>query len=208
LDCGVKEVETPVEPQDDPDVQLMLAVKRDDVEAFETLFRKYAQRLVAVAFSFVQSQARAEEIAQETFVQVYRTRHRYEPRARFATWLYRIATNLCVSEMRRAEHRLAARPTLQSETGDDSGDPDALADPRSQTGEKDVLDREDIRRVRETLDQLPAQQRAALLLARGEGLSYSEVAGALGCSVSAVKSLIHRATLTLRERFPDWGERR
>jgi RNA polymerase sigma-70 factor, ECF subfamily len=206
LDCGVKQGETPVEPQDDPDVQLMLAVKRDDVDAFETLFRKYAQPLVAVAFSFVQSQARAEEIAQETFVQVYKTRHRYEPRARFATWLYRIATNLCVSEMRRAEHRLAARSGLPSDAGDRSPDPDAFPDPRLQTSEKDVLDREDIRRMREALDELPPQQRVALLLARAEGFSYAEVARALGCSVSAVKSLIHRATLTLRERFPGMVE--
>jgi RNA polymerase sigma-70 factor, ECF subfamily len=196
-----------VEPQEDPDVQLMLAVKRDDVDAFETLFRKYAQPLVALAFSFVRSQARAEEIAQETFVQVYRTRRRYEPRARFVTWLYRIATNLCLSEMRRAEYRLAVRPRGHSDAEDDACDPDAFAGPTGQTSEKELLDREDIRRVREVLDQLPAQQRAALLLARVEGLSYEEVGRALGCSVSAVKSLIHRATLTLRERFPITGGR-
>jgi RNA polymerase sigma-70 factor, ECF subfamily len=191
-----------VEPQDDPDVQLMLAVKRDDVDAFETLFRKYAQSLVALAYSFVRSQARAEEIAQETFVQVYKTRRRYEPRARFATWLYRIATNLCLSEMRRAEHRLVVRPGGRSDAGGDACDPEALAGPTGQTGEKELIEREELHRVREVLDQLPAQQRAALLLARVEGLSYEEVGQALRCSVSAVKSLIHRATLTLRERFP------
>jgi RNA polymerase sigma-70 factor, ECF subfamily len=185
----------------------MLAVKRDDVSAFETLFRKYAQPLVALAFSFVQSQARAEEIAQETFVQVYRTRRRYEPRARFATWLYRIATNLCLSEMRRAEHRLTARPGARSDADDEACDPDGFPDPKGQTSEKNLLDREDVRRTREVLDELPAQQRAALLLARVEGFSYDEVARALGCSVSAVKSLIHRATLTLRERFPATAER-
>lgn len=196
-----------MKPQDDPDVQLMLAVKRDDVDAFETLFRKYAKPLIALAFSFVQSQARAEEIAQETFVQVYRTRRRYEPRARFATWLYRIATNLCLSEVRRAEHRLAVRSWVRSDAEDEACDLDVLADPKGQTSEKKLLDREDIRRMREVLDELPMQQRAALLLARVEGFSYDEVARALGCSVSAVKSLIHRATLTLRERFSVTEER-
>jgi RNA polymerase sigma-70 factor, ECF subfamily len=204
---GVKQVEAPVEPQDDPDVQLMLAVKRDDVEAFETLFRKYAQPLVALACSFVQSQARAEEIAQETFVQVYRTRRRYEPQARFATWLYRIATNLCLSELRRAEHRLTARPGSRPDTEDEACDFDAFPDPKGQTSEKELLDREDMRRMREVLGELPAQQRAALLLARVEGFSYAEVARTLGCSVSAVKSLIHRATLTLRERIPAVAQR-
>ena len=179
----------------------MLAVKRDDVDAFETLFRRYANPLVGLASSFVHSRARAEEIAQETFVQVYKTRHRYEPRARFVTWLYRIATNLCLSEARRPEHRLAMRLASQPDGRDEESDLDSFPDLVGRTGEEELLVREDMLRMKEALRELPGQQRAALLLARVEGLPYEDVARALGCSVSAVKSLIHRATVTLRGRF-------
>lgn len=189
-----------MKPEEDPDVQLMLAVKRDDRQAFETLFRKYAEQLVGFATSFVSSRARAEELAQDTFVQLYDSRRRYEPRARFATWLYRIATNLCLSELRRAEHRHTLRPEPTAD--DDEGfQIDSLPDPEGRDTEENVSAKETVQRMREALQELPPQQRAALLLARVEGLSYVEVAQALGCSVAAVKSLIHRATLNLKGRF-------
>ena len=179
----------------------MLAVQRDDdVAAFEALFRKYVQQVAGFARSMVGSSARAEELAQEAFVRVYRTRRRYEPRARFATWLYRIVTNLCVSEARRAEHRLNVAPR-GSGADDPPPDPGDLADPDGRSGEDDLLARERMDTIRRALSGLPAQQRAALWLARVEGFSYEEVAHTLGCSVSAVKSLIHRATVTLRDRM-------
>ena len=147
---------------DDPDVQRMLAVQRGDREAFEQLFQRHIGAVVGFATQFVGSRARAEEIAQEVFLQVYRTRAHYVPRARFTTWLYRMASNACLSEVRRAEHHARAA----------SPSPDSA-------------------------------QRAAILLARVEGLSYEEVAESLSCSVAAVKSLVHRATLALRDAVPE-----
>jgi RNA polymerase sigma-70 factor (ECF subfamily) len=179
----------------------MLAVQRGDDAAFEALFRKYVRQVVAFALSFVGSQARAEELAQEAFVRVYRTRSRYQPSARFATWLYRIVTNLCVSDVRRPEHRVMTvlRPREGStEAPVDVGD---LADGQTQNGEQRLLVREALDRIRGALERLPPQQRAALLLARVEGLSYDEVAQTLGSSVSAVKSLIHRATSSMRDEL-------
>jgi RNA polymerase sigma-70 factor (ECF subfamily) len=182
-------------------VQLMLAVQRDDdVAAFESLFRKYVHQVAGFARSMVGSNARAEELAQEAFVQVYRTRGRYEPRARFATWLYRIVTNLCVSEVRRAEHRLNVA-TRRGGAEDPAPDPGELADLEGRSGEDDLLAQERVDAIRRALTGLPAQQRAAVWLARVEGFSYEEVGHALGCSVSAVKSLIHRATVTLRDQM-------
>jgi RNA polymerase sigma-70 factor, ECF subfamily len=187
-----------VNPEKDPDVQLMLAVQRGDDAAFEALFRKYVRRVVGFALSFAGSQARAEELAQEAFLRVYQTKNRYQPAARFSTWLYRIVTNLCVSEARRAEHRVMT--VLRSPEGSMEPPVDAgeLADEQSQSGEEHLLAREDLDRIRGVLGRLPAQQRAALLLARVEGLSYDEVAQSLGSSVSAVKSLVHRATSSMR----------
>ncbi|MBI4516031.1 MAG: sigma-70 family RNA polymerase sigma factor [Deltaproteobacteria bacterium] len=186
-------------PTDDPDVQLMLAVQRDDRSAFEMLFRKYARPLVGFARQFVGSQARAEELVQDVFLQVYRTRRQYAPRARFSTWLYRIATNMCLSEVRRGEYH--GRVQSYDAALDDSERPMQWADPEAHSSEEVLLSREAAENILAVLGALPPQQRAALLLARAEGMSYEDVAESLGCSLSAVKSLIHRATVTLRERL-------
>jgi RNA polymerase sigma-70 factor (ECF subfamily) len=178
----------------------MLAVQRNNDEAaFEELFRKYARRVAGFAATIVGSRARAEEIAQEAFVQVYRARQRYRPQARFVTWLYRIVSNLCVSEVRRPEHRMVRATRTASDGTREEAEPDSLPDETTRSGEEDLLAQEDMGRIRALLEGLPAQQRAALLLARVEGLSYEEVAQSLECSVSAVKSLIHRATVSLRD---------
>lgn len=190
--------------ENDPDVQLMLAVQRsNDEAAFEALFRKHIRQVAGFAASFVGSRARAEEIAQEAFVQVYRARQRYRPQARFATWLYRIVSNLCVSEVRRAEHRGVRVTRGGADDPRRETDPDFLPDESTRSGEEDLLAREDMARIRGLVERLPEQQRAAVLLARVEGLSYEEVAQSLGCSVSAVKSLIHRATVSLRNGLRD-----
>lgn len=188
-------------PEKDPDVQLMLAVQRGEEAAFDALFRKYVRQVVRFALSFVGSQARAEELAQEAFVRVYQTRSRYKPAARFNTWLYRIVTNLCVSDVRRAEHRFMGVPRVREGGAERPFEVGDLPDERTRTGEERMLAQEDMDRVRGVLGRLPPQQRAALLLARVEGLSYDEVAQSLGSSVSAVKSLIHRATTTMRDEL-------
>ena len=188
-------------PTDDPDVQLMLAAQRDESGAFEALFRKYGRQLTAFARQFVGSQARAEELVQDIFLHVYQTRGRYLPRARFATWLYRIATNACLSEVRRGEYR--GRTVPLEPAADDDAPPPQFADPHARSGEEAVLSREAGERIHTVLAALPAQQRAALLLTRVEGFSYEEAAESLGCSLSAVKSLIHRATLAVREQLAD-----
>jgi RNA polymerase sigma-70 factor (ECF subfamily) len=190
-----------VNSEKDPDVQLMLAVQRGDDAAFEALFRKYVRKVVAFALPFVGSQARAEELAQEAFVRVYQTRARYQPAARFTTWLYRIVTNLCVSEKRRAEHRFMADVRAREGSGDPAVEVGDLPDEQGQSGEDRLLAQEDLDRIRGVLERLPPQQRAALLLARVEGLSYDEVAQTLSSSVSAVKSLIHRATTSMRDEM-------
>lgn len=184
---------------DDPDVRLMLATQAGDGAAFQELYEKYARQVVRFARRFCDNQARAEELAQEVFLQVYRARKTYEVKARFSTWLFRIATNACLSDRRRPEHRHA---TSSLDTPD-SGDPDEprreLADPDALEGEAAALAGEKRRRLERALDGLAPQQRAAVLLARAEGFSYEDVAETLGVSLPAVKSLIHRATVSLRD---------
>jgi RNA polymerase sigma-70 factor (ECF subfamily) len=190
----------PLNAEADPDVQLMLAVQRGDRSAFERLFEKHVRGVVGFATQFVGTRARAEELAQDVFLQIYRARARYVPTARFTTWLYRMVTNACLSEVRRADHRrrVQAVDQLEERCGDDPN-----AEGATRSSEDALLSQETLSRLRAALTELPPQQRAALLLARLEGLSYDEVAATLACSVSAVKSLIHRATVTLRDRMQE-----
>jgi RNA polymerase sigma-70 factor (ECF subfamily) len=196
------EVTAPVNTEADSDVELMLAVQRGDASAFERLFEKHIAGVVGFATQFVGSRARAEELAQDVFLQVYKSRARYEPRARFSTWLYRMVTNACLSEVRRADYR--GRMQSMDQPVGDSDDPPQFADAAERSSEDDVASQETIQRMRKALDELPPQQRAALLLARVEGFSYEEVSESLSCSVSAVKSLVHRATVTLRDRLKEY----
>ncbi len=179
----------------------MLAVQGGDASAFERLFAKHIANVVGFATRFVGTRARAEELAQDVFLQVYKHRERYQPQARFSTWLYRMVTNACLSEVRRADYR-GHMQSMDQPVGE-SDDPPQLADASERNSEDDASSRETLGRVRLALDDLPPQQRAALLLARVEGFSYEEVSESLSCSVSAVKSLIHRATVTLRERLKE-----
>lgn len=182
----------------------MLAVRRGDDAAFDRLFEKHVAAVVRFARQFVKSQARAEELAQDVFLQIYRNRSTYRPTAKFTTWLYRIATNACLTEVRRAEHKVRVDP--QPLFSDGKSRPQAIVDQRDQSSEDALLSREAVGTIQNALEELPPQQRAALLLARVEGMSYEEVAESITCSVSAVKSLIHRATTTLRAKLGSGGE--
>ncbi len=188
----------------DPDVQLMLRLKAGDEEAFRELFEKHARAIVNFSYQFVGSRARAEELTQEVFLQLYRAAPRYEPQARFTTWLYRIATNTCLNEARRPERRFATRPLEHRQ--DEAGERAEIifADPDAERGDDALAGRELEDRIRQVLAELPGQQRAALLMSRVDGMSYREVAEALECSESAVKSLVFRATATMRKQLAEF----
>lgn len=194
-------LETPVS---DPDVRLMLRFRDGDEEAFRELFEKHSRAIVNFAYHFVGSRPRAEELAQDVFMQIYRAGSRYEPQAKFTTWLYRIATNACLNEVRRPEHRYKKRP-LEHEPEDSSKRAEiAFADPRAVPGESALAGRQLEAKIREVLVKLPENQRAALVMSRVEGMSYREVAEALESSESAVKSLVFRATATMRKELAEF----
>jgi RNA polymerase sigma-70 factor, ECF subfamily len=187
----------------DPDVILMQKVRRGDAAAFRELFTKYSDAVVNFAFRFVGNRNRAEELTQDAFLQIYRARQRYEPRARFTTYLYRVATNLCLNELRRFEYQgktepLEGNPTEKGEEGTRELPDDSLP-----VVEDHLAGMETGVRIQKVLDTLPPNQKSALLLSRVEGLSYQEVAECLETTESAVKSLIFRATQTLREELGD-----
>jgi RNA polymerase sigma-70 factor, ECF subfamily len=184
----------------DPDVVLMESVRDGDIEAFQVLFNKYSGAIVKFAYRFLGTRDRAEEVAQTAFLQLFRARKRYKPRARFATFLYRIAANLCLNELRRFDYS-GKIESIDVPDGPDSSSgmiSERLPDNDTPGPAQRLACREAATEVKKVLEGLPPNQRMALLLSRVDGFSYQEVANSLDTSVSAVKSLIFRATATLR----------
>jgi RNA polymerase sigma-70 factor (ECF subfamily) len=175
----------------DPDAALMVAFQQGDEGAFRTLYERHAPAMYRFCHHFVRNAARAEELAQDVFLNVYRARDRYRPTARFQTFLYRVASNHCLNEVRRGgRDRPAERAPADGEPGGLDALPSGDATPEDLARARALEDA-----VRALLARLPEKQRAALVLCRFEGLSYEEIAQVLETTVSAVKSLVHRATV-------------
>jgi RNA polymerase sigma-70 factor (ECF subfamily) len=184
----------------DPDSDLMLRVKRGDRHAFESLVDKYKQPVLNLVYRTLHDAHEAEDLAQRVFIQVFRSADRYQPTAKFATWLFTIARNLCLNEIRRRTRHPAVSLDA-TESGDDDHPARMVADVRSVEPTQALLQAELEAMIGQAVDQLPEAQRTALLLCRQEDVSYEDIAAVLGCSVSATKSLIHRGRETLKQRL-------
>jgi RNA polymerase sigma-70 factor (ECF subfamily) len=174
----------------DTDAALLLRFQRGDQAAFRLLYERNARAMVAYCHRFVRDAARAEELAQDVFVKLYRVAARYRPDARFKTFLYRVATNHCLNEVRRGEYAARAAARRDGERTD----LDSLASGRASPHDE-AVGRSLEQAVVALLGSLPEKQRAAFVLCRFEGMSYEEIAETLETTVSAVKSLVHRATV-------------
>jgi len=180
------------------DVQLMLGVRAGDETSFELLLQRYRIPLVNFLYRMVRDSAQAEDLTQEVFLRVYRARKDYAPSAKFTTWLFRIATNLALNSIRDGRHRQMDISIDQPVDGgeQEQARPD-VAD-KSPNVEHQLLERDRAEMIRRAVDALPDKQRAAVLLHKYQELDYAEIARALDCSESALKSLLFRAYESLR----------
>ncbi len=185
----------------DPDAALMLRVKQGETAAFEELVEKYKQPLVNFLFRTLRDLSEAEDMAQNVFVQVYKFADRYRVEAKFSTWLYTIARNLSLNEIRRRSRHPAESLDAVLEPGDESGATRQFEDRRNVSAPDRLMQEELTAKVEEALAGLPENQRTAILLFREKEMSYEEISKILGCSLSATKSLIHRGRETLKERL-------
>ncbi len=189
----------------DTDLELMLAVRRGDAGSFEELLDRYRGPLVSYFSRMLRDRAMAEDLAQETFLRVYQARHRYEPEAKFTTWLYRIATNLALNAIRDRKDA----NTAPGSDGDGEGkEPEiaTIADAKP-TAEQVLMHSERQEMIRRAVEALPENQRAAVILHKYQDVDYRQIARILGVSESAVKSLLFRAYESLRGRLqPLWKE--
>ncbi|MGD0614339.1 MAG: sigma-70 family RNA polymerase sigma factor [Verrucomicrobiota bacterium] len=184
----------------DPDAALMLRVKQGDTAAFATLVDKYKQPVMNLAYRTIRDATEAEDLAQNVFVQVYKSAHRYRSSAKFSTWLFTIARNLCLNEIRRRSRHPAE--SLDASLPGQEGQPlHQVEDKATFSPPESLLQGELADKVERALAELPENQRTAILLCRQEELSYEEISEVLGCSLSATKSLIHRGRETLKHKL-------
>jgi RNA polymerase sigma-70 factor (ECF subfamily) len=181
----------------DYDAELMLRVKEGDGASFGVLLEKHRLSVIHFLYRMVQNRAVAEELAQEVFLRVYRSRSTYEPTAKFTTWLFRIATHLALNSLRDGKNE-----KLQERLDDDSGDlPVRQVSDKKPTIEASMVYQSRLDEVRKAVATLPEKQRAAVLMHKYQEMEYSQIARVLNCSESAVKSLLFRAYETLRARL-------
>ncbi len=183
----------------DPDSELLKRVAKGDDEAFRLLFERHHRLAYSVIYRHIGVQSAAEDLVQEAFLRVYRNAAKWEPSAKFSTWLYTVVSNLCLNYKRdRARDKLR----LVSGTGDDDGGNPLEQLAAASEPDLDAMDaQERTRIIQAAIAELPDNQRMALILSRYEDKSYEEVATIMETTVAAVKSLTSRARETLREKL-------
>lgn len=184
---------------DQEDVYWMQQVKAGNAEAFSHIIRKYQKTVLNLTYRFTGDATEAEDLAQEVFLRIYRAADRFEARAKFFTYLYQVTLNLCRNERAKVRHK--RNTSLDAPLKD--GEPDTLRQIQDPAGSaEDLLARQELgEAVREAVLSLPEDQRVAVMMQRFQNLSYEEIAEVLNLSVPAVKSRLHRAKLSLKEKL-------
>ena len=183
------------------DAELMQRVRRGDRAAFRVLMERHQRAVINTIYRSIGDSWEAEDLAQRVFVQVYRAAPRYKPTAKFTTWLFTIVHNTVLNEYRRRARHAADSLDALTAPGEEGEPGRSFADAESPDPSREVALRELQARIRAAVERLPAQQRTAVILCRYEGWSYEDIARTLKCSVAAVKSLLHRARVTLKEEL-------
>ncbi|MFZ0138661.1 MAG: sigma-70 family RNA polymerase sigma factor [Candidatus Sulfotelmatobacter sp.] len=185
------------------DAEVMLRVKAGDQSAFDYLVQKYRRPLVSFMYRMARNSAAAEDLAQEVFLRVYRSRQTYEASAKFTTWLYRIATNLAVNHARDTRHERPEVTASLDEPDEETGTTLDIAD-GTITAEEALLRRERMLAIRSKVEALPERQKLAVIMHKYQQMDYKQIAEVLKLSESATKSLLFRAYETLREQLKEF----
>ncbi|HEY6769862.1 MAG TPA: sigma-70 family RNA polymerase sigma factor [Candidatus Sulfotelmatobacter sp.] len=185
------------------DAEVMLKVKAGDQAAFDYLVQKHRRPLVSFMYRMSRNLAAAEDLAQEVFLRVYRSRSTYEASAKFTTWLYRIATNLAVNHARDTRHERAEATVSLDEPDEDTGATFELQD-KKLTAEQAFIRRERMLSIRSKVEDLPERQKLAVLMHKYQQMDYKQIAEVLKLSESATKSLLFRAYETLRDQLKEF----
>jgi RNA polymerase sigma-70 factor (ECF subfamily) len=176
----------------------MLEVKKGDRDAFEILMRKYYARILNFVYRFLGNRQLSEDLTQDVFMKIYKSARRYRPRSKFQTWLYTIAKNSCLNELRRNRSQMISLDepimtdarVLKKEISDPQADP-----------ARELLQKEKKALIQAAINGLPENQRIAVILRRYDSFSYAEIATTLNVTDKAVKSLLSRAKVNLKNKL-------
>ena len=185
------------------DSAVMLELRAGNMPAFDHLVARFRKPIINFMYRMVHNQAVAEELSQEVFLRVYRSRETYRAEARFSTWLYRIATNLGVNYARDTRLQRNASTVYLDETDPETGTTPDVADSRP-GAEAELVRRERLNSIRQHVLALPERQKMAVLMHKYEGMDYKQIGEVLKLSESATKSLLFRAYQTLREKLKEF----
>jgi len=185
------------------DAAIMLRVAAGDEASFNYLVGRYHRAIIHFLFRMVRNQAIAEELAQEVFLRVYRSRESYRAEAKFTTWLYRIATNLAVNHARDTKHERSAQTIYLDAPDEETGTTPDVADGEPSVEQKLMRD-ERMAAIRTHVMELPERQRMAVLMHKYQGMDYRQIGDVLKLSESATKSLLFRAYQTLRDKLKEF----
>lgn len=186
----------------DSDVSLMLEFQKGDISSFEKLVQKHKESIINIIYQFIGERDEAEDLAVEVFLRVYRAAKKYQAKAKFTTWLYKITTNLCLNEIRKKAKLQTISLSKPISAGEEKEEEliekiaDAAPSPQQilEKKERNAL-------IRKAIDSLPAKQRMATILQIYEGLSYKEISRILGCSVKSVERRLYWARTNLKEKL-------
>ena len=189
----------------DSDVSLMLEFQKGDISSFEKLVQKHKESIINIIYQFIGERDEAEDLAVEVFLRVYRAAKKYQAKAKFTTWLYKITTNLCLNEIRKKAKLQTISLSKPISAGEEKEEEliekiaDAAPSPQQilEKKERNAL-------IRKAIDSLPAKQRMATILQIYEGLSYKEISRILGCSVKSVERRLYWARTNLKERLSSY----
>ena len=183
----------------DPDVQRMLDVQRGSKVAFEALMRHYYPRILNFIYRFVGNHSTAEDLTQEVFMRVYNNARKYRPKSGFQTWIYTIAKNVALNDLRRG--RRFAYSLDEPTSGDGHKIYRETENSEALSPDEKIIQKEKAVRIRAAIGKLPDNQKVAVILRRYEEFSYAEIAATLNVSDKAVKSLLSRAMQNLKNRL-------
>jgi len=180
----------------------MARIVKGDAEAFEILVNRHQTTVLNLIYRFIWDKAQAKDLAQEVFIKVWQAAKTYKPEAKFTTWIYRVSTNVCFNELKSARRKKWFQFLRLGDQHEESIE-DTFID-GSPSPEDLLLAKEKNRQISDALQSLPDNQRMALVLRRYDNLSYTEIAQIIGCSVSAVESLLVRAKRTLQKKLKNF----
>jgi RNA polymerase sigma-70 factor (ECF subfamily) len=179
---------------------LMLRFQSGDSGAFHELYEDYKFPLLNFIYRFCQDRRVAEELCQEVFIRVYKSASSYEAKAKFSTWLYRIATNICLNELRSGKYQYELVPSYLDKN-EPGKEPLGFEDTDQARADDGMEARELNIAVRQAIAQLPKKQRLAVLFSIYQQLSYKDIGERIGCSEGAVKSMIHRSKIFIKKKL-------